>query len=333
MRLEDQLESLALLGVRPAPHVTVQSILEVWSREEYEEKPFELLLSLLGTETPVSSMWRPNSDRVFSFHRLCVGSPNSYARIANRLCRIAGVPDAFIDFRDEVDYLAGAGWLEYQIRGHHRRWPVQVHLNWLDLNAVRLMMDDLEHDGILFRRLDQGEMKVVLFLDDKATEALNTLSGRTLVRTFAPDPMPAAPSNAQDDPQGEAASSLIEDDGQDADPRGVSVSVTLGGARMRVWTTNNSSTSITSLGYTLVVPRPDGIERVAIEHPGSANARIVPGQVFEADCHWPESTLAGVVIKDVDCEVTFQMRGDRFVIVASTDKLFKVVGQQRQPVT
>ncbi|MFE6664932.1 hypothetical protein ACFVFH_15410 [Streptomyces sp. NPDC057697] len=185
MLLEDQLDRLAELGLPLAADRTVDELLYSWPREEYERKPFDLLLFALGCAVEEEPWERWFCDRAWHFDTECVRGPGSYVAIARQLCRITGLPDALSDVRDHVDLGEEEAWIEYTANGRRNSWPIDVHDDWADLMVVGCLIDELEHGERRFYVRHNGQAMTLLFLDDDAATRLNALAGE---RTVAPFP-------------------------------------------------------------------------------------------------------------------------------------------------
>ena len=122
MDLEGQLSKLAELGLPLAAGRTVDDLLYSWPRESYEQKPFDLLLFMLGSAVEAEPWGRWFCDRAWSFDTECVYGQGAYVSIARQLCRIAGWPDALADLRDHVDLDAAVAWIEYSVGDRRQRW-------------------------------------------------------------------------------------------------------------------------------------------------------------------------------------------------------------------
>jgi hypothetical protein len=88
MNLEAQLTELAALGLALEPNVTIDDLLYSFDNAMYEERPFDLVLFMLGSEVEREPCrgWLPASGggvvagcavlvELPEFHRLAAGSP------------------------------------------------------------------------------------------------------------------------------------------------------------------------------------------------------------------------------------------------------------------
>ncbi|MFF9321356.1 hypothetical protein ACF1BP_27265 [Streptomyces sp. NPDC014735] len=184
MRLGEQLDRLAELGLPLAADRTVDELLYSWPREEYERKPFDLVLFALGCEVEAEPWGRWFCDRAWHFDTECVRGRGSYVAIARQLCRTAGRPDALSDLRDHVDLGAEEAWIEYTADDRRVNWPIEVRDDWADLMVVGYLMDELEHGGQRFHVRPNGQAMTLFYLDDDAAGRLNALAGGRAVAPF-----------------------------------------------------------------------------------------------------------------------------------------------------
>jgi hypothetical protein len=176
MKLEDQLATLADLGLTLNDGISVDDLLYSFDRSEFESKPFELILFALGIEVEREPWGRFVSDRAWNFDTECIEGDGAYVRIVDNLCRVAGARGLLSDVRDHVDLQSGEAWLEYTCDGNKRRWKVEVNDDWADSMTVSYVMDDIERDGKRFYYKDNGQAMVVYYLDEGAAARLRELS-------------------------------------------------------------------------------------------------------------------------------------------------------------
>ena len=99
MKLEQQLAKLAELGIELDEGVTIDDLLFSFGREDYEERPFELILFVLGIEVERAPWDRSVCSRVWNFDTECIDTTGDYVHIVKRLCQVAEQSDRFKDIR------------------------------------------------------------------------------------------------------------------------------------------------------------------------------------------------------------------------------------------
>jgi hypothetical protein len=185
MTLEQQLATLADLGLQLDPGVTVDDLLHSFDRNEYEERPYDLVLFVLGIEVERAPWGRPVCSRVWNFDTECIGATGDYVQIVKRLCQVAGQPERLQAISDFVDIDSGKAWLKYEVDGKKREWPVEVNDDWADTLTLNYVMDDLEQDGGRFYFKDNGQAMVLFYLDARKAAELNRLSNDALKPVLA----------------------------------------------------------------------------------------------------------------------------------------------------
>jgi hypothetical protein len=185
MTLEDQLAKLADLGLTLDDGITVDDLLYSFGREDYEGRPFDLILFVLGIEVEREPWGRSVCSRVWNFDTECIGATGDYVGILNRLCRVAGQPNSLTDVSDFVDIDADKAWLKYKVDGNERNWTIEVNDDWADTMTLNYVMDDIERDGRRFYFKDNGQAMVLFYLDERTAMELNRLSNNALAPVLA----------------------------------------------------------------------------------------------------------------------------------------------------
>ena len=178
--LEEQLETLAQLGLSLNDGVTVDDLLYSWDRQEYENRPYDTLLFMLGSEVEREPWGRNVCDRAWNFDVECIEDTGSYVTIVENLCRVAGMPDLIFDVEDFVDIEDETAWLKYTIDGQQRHFNIPVDNDWADPETVSAVMRDIERDGKRFYGKDNGQASIWFYLDQTAADKLNALTGNAL---------------------------------------------------------------------------------------------------------------------------------------------------------
>jgi hypothetical protein len=129
--LEEQLELLAECGVHLRPGFSVDTLLESFDREKYEERPFIGAVIRLGGELerePFTSL----SDNLFHLDTECIERTGDYAAIAQRMRDLAQGELPIENIRDHIDIENGDAWLAFELRGETTEWHARVKDAWID---------------------------------------------------------------------------------------------------------------------------------------------------------------------------------------------------------
>ncbi|RUS93145.1 hypothetical protein DSM106972_097390 [Dulcicalothrix desertica PCC 7102] len=166
MKLEQQLEKLAELGLTLNEGVTVDDLLYSLPREAYEEKPFGYLLSIFGASVEREPWGRAVCARVWNFDTECIYQTGDYVNIVKRLCLVANKPDLITDIEDYVNIESEEAWLKYKINGKQRNFTIEVDNDWADTLTISYIMDDIESDGFHFYYIDNGQAMILFYLNE-----------------------------------------------------------------------------------------------------------------------------------------------------------------------
>lgn len=180
MTLEQQLKELEALGLVLNDGVTIDDLLYSSDRKEYEEKPFDLVMFMLGSEVEREPWGRPICDRAWNFDVECIEGTGSYVTIVENFCRVAGKPQLITDAEDFVDVENGKVWLKYTVNEQQRHFTIPVDNDWADPDTVVAIMSDIEGEGRRFYSIDNGQASIWFYLDEPTAQKLNTLTGNVL---------------------------------------------------------------------------------------------------------------------------------------------------------
>ncbi len=181
MTLEQQLESLAEIGLTLNNDVSIDDLLYSFDRKDYENKPFDLILFVLGIEVEREPWGRAVCSRAWNLDMECISGTGDYVAIVKRLCEVANVSNAITDIEDSVNLETGEAWLKYVVDGQPRHFEVTVDNDWVDPETLARIMSDIERDGCRFYGKDNGQATIWYYLDAGTAEKLNALSNNALV--------------------------------------------------------------------------------------------------------------------------------------------------------
>jgi len=178
MRLEQQLEELARLGIQPDPGVGIDEFLGQLDRAAFENPPFDVLLTALGFPVQQEPYDKPVCSRAWNFDTECIYGPGDYVHIVENLLRIAGKPkDHLQGLEDSIDFETGEAWLKYRLpNGEAQRWDVELNGDWADTMVVNYVMADIEEGGRHFYSKPNGQAMVLYYFDDETAERLEDLA-------------------------------------------------------------------------------------------------------------------------------------------------------------
>ncbi len=183
-RLEKQILKLAEAGLRLNDGVSIQTLLTFFPRSEFEGRPYDLLLFVLGSDIEERPWGRYISDDAWNFDLECIDGAWSYQRIIDNLLRIAKRPGLITDVIDGIEaQAAAAGVLSYSIEGVARTLDVKVEHDWADAETVTRIMGDISDaigDGRRYWGADNGQASIVFFLSNSQAAQINRLARNRL---------------------------------------------------------------------------------------------------------------------------------------------------------
>jgi len=126
--LEKQVEELAKCGIRLKPEFTVDTLLNEFSRDRYEERSYiGAIIRMAGYSNEV-----PLSNNLWYLDTECVEDTGSYAMIAERFRDLAQGELPIENIRDHVDHANGDAWVAFELHGETIEWHARVKDDWID---------------------------------------------------------------------------------------------------------------------------------------------------------------------------------------------------------
>ncbi len=176
MKLEKQIEKLSKLGLAINDDITIDDFLLSWSRAEYEEVPFELILFTYGTEVEEKPWGRFFCDMAWNFDVECIEDNGDYIAIVEQFHRITGKKKQLSDLSDSVDLEASQASLRYTVNGVRRELEIKVDDDWADPDTVQIIMNDMLDEGFEFFGKDNGQATVWFYMTVENALLLNALA-------------------------------------------------------------------------------------------------------------------------------------------------------------
>ena len=180
MRLEEQISILTELGLHLNEGVTIDDLLYSLPREEYEKRPFDLILFLYGGVVEREPCDKLICSKVWNFDLECIEDSGDYVNIVQSLCRISEQSERFSNILDFVDLESETVWLEYILDGQKRHLIPEVDDDWADMEIVNQIMDDIGGDDQRFYAISNGQAMLLFYLDTEIGTKLNHLTNNAL---------------------------------------------------------------------------------------------------------------------------------------------------------
>ncbi|KYG95238.1 hypothetical protein AZE31_15760 [Paenibacillus polymyxa] len=154
---EDQLNKLSELGIFMSAELKKELLLEEFSRNEYEEDPYNLLLLTLGGEVEVNGEFINVSEEIWYLDTECIEDHGDYARIIIRLENMTKLN--LNNITDYVDIQNGTAWVSFEYMNELIRWEMKVDDDWLDMEIFKKFNELIKTEQsmkLYISILDQG---------------------------------------------------------------------------------------------------------------------------------------------------------------------------------
>jgi len=177
--LEKQIADFAAAGLTLSPGRTVEEVLSVWPREEYEKDPYQCLLFTYAIEVETEPRGRWFCKSGWNWDTECIFEPGSYVEVLRNIERLTG-QEVFSALFDNAEPAAsGMAEITYAIRGGEiKKAAVILSNDWADVQAVSgilLEIQDTIGDGRQFYAGDNGQAVLVYFITADTAARLNKL--------------------------------------------------------------------------------------------------------------------------------------------------------------
>ncbi len=154
---EDQLNKLSELGIFMSADLKKELILEEFSRSEYEEDPYNLLLLTLGGEVEVNGEFINVSEEIWYLDTECIEDHGDYARIIIRLENMTKLN--LNNITDYVNIQNSTAWVSFEYMNELIRWEMKVDDDWLDMEIFKKFNELIKTEQsmkLYISILDQG---------------------------------------------------------------------------------------------------------------------------------------------------------------------------------
>ena len=176
MKLEDQIQKLAEVGVSLNEGVSIDDLLLSYSREEFESNPFDLILFVYGMEIEEEPWGRYFCDQAWNFDVEAIEDDGSYVEIVKNFHRLTGQARRLEDLNDRVNVEKGSAELHYVIEGLERHFKPVVDDDWADPDVIAKVMEDLREPGYDYYPIDNGQASIWFYLTEDQAVSLNQLA-------------------------------------------------------------------------------------------------------------------------------------------------------------
>lgn len=176
---EEQLAILATCGVTLDQNVQPTALLDSFDIKTFEEAPFVLMMTTMGTEAETQAQIGKNgypSDNIWLLDSECIEDDGDYCSIVSRLSVLAGSCDKLGNMNDEVDISENTAWVSFDFDGKSYKFDAQVNEDWLDLEVLSQLAKAFtsENSSRRFTYIDLGTQDFLITFSTKVERGVLT---------------------------------------------------------------------------------------------------------------------------------------------------------------
>ncbi len=176
MTLEEQIKKLSEIGIDLNDGVSKDDLLLSFDREQFEEKPFDLILFSYGTEIEKEPWGRYFCNQAWNFDVEAIEDTGSYVEIVKQFHRITGEKKQLTNLIDKIDIDNSEAYLSYEINGRKKELHPTIDNDWADPDIVTQVMSDLSESGYDFYPVDNGQASIWFYLNEEQALKLDKLA-------------------------------------------------------------------------------------------------------------------------------------------------------------
>jgi hypothetical protein len=177
MKLETQIDKLSEIGLKLNEGIVIDDLLNSFSREEYESKPFNEILFVYGIEVESPPWGRFFCDRVWNFDYECIYDSGAYIEVVNHFHRLSRKQKKLEHLTDSIDFDSGVAELVYTLDGVRKSYSPKIDRDWVDSDIVSKIIDDFSTHTHSFYGIDNGQATVWCYLTKEQAHAINNIAG------------------------------------------------------------------------------------------------------------------------------------------------------------
>lgn len=187
--LEDQIETLAEIGIRLNKGIGIEELLLSYERATYENDPYGPILFTYGNVIEKEPWTNFISDDVWEFDVEFIEGKGSYATIMTRFAALVGQTDALTEIHDDIDGALESSnqnvEISYKLNGKKYDQLIKLDDDWADPDFVSTFMTQLSGSTAAkaFYAIDNGQSSLWLYLSDEDARKLQKLTKERLKKT------------------------------------------------------------------------------------------------------------------------------------------------------
>jgi len=126
---KDQIKIMISIGIDYDKSI---NLLDIFDKKQYEEEPFILLLSALGSKDEKSDKYISND--IYYLDTECIAGNGSYKEIFENLMRISKNTLQVKNIEDKVDFDKNEAWIKFKLGKNTIKLNLEIDNDWMDPN-------------------------------------------------------------------------------------------------------------------------------------------------------------------------------------------------------
>jgi len=187
--VEEQLNTLIGLGIKPKYDDYVDWICDEWGRETVETDPYNLMLFSLGgeRETDDGETWELLSDDIYSFDTECVEDDNIYEVVLGRLATLSKGKFNISNLHSTVDHDCKKAAVSFAYNSADYKWDLKYDDDWFDCDTIGKINLLLKNNGStkFFFTCSLDQNLILVFDTEKNVKELNQLVTFPFILSFS----------------------------------------------------------------------------------------------------------------------------------------------------
>jgi len=172
--LHEQIVRLAELGIKLNSGISIDSLLDEFSQEQFEKDPYQLLLISMGGEIFKDDHFYVASDQIWHLDTECIEDHGDYISIIERLKKMTGIDINHI--KDFVDVENETAWVSFEYNNKQIKWDLQINDDWLDpeiFDKFNQLVRDVTSKRLVISSL--GQDCLIAYLTPEQLREINKL--------------------------------------------------------------------------------------------------------------------------------------------------------------
>ena len=184
--LEEQIHTLKQLGFtfNVDDEQLLNSLLNHFERDVYEDDPYSLLLAICGAElsNEEDKELSLTSD-ILNFDTECVEDERIYDYLVDQFTQLSKGKFVLTNVKSLVDFENEIAKISFDYEGATYNWDIVFNYDWIDFNLLRKLskLADSKKDSNHYYYFNDGQHLTLIYCDRETVKKLNSLIKNTYV--------------------------------------------------------------------------------------------------------------------------------------------------------